>query len=312
VFLWKKCRNKGVHMVDEKVVESSASKGSAGGDSSVEAKEVVSEQEISAKEDAIRVDGEVLEADDVEAKPDSTLNNKPIESMGPRSQSNVEADKTALGSIADESSPLEVIRTRNEFYRDGYRALQKSVLGLSVGVGVMIVAFVMLFFIAQPKDRFFATTPDGRLIPLSALSEPLLQKPAVLSFAASAATEVMTFGFHDYRDRLQKSSENFTKDGWDGFLKALGDAQYIDAVTNNRQVVSAIPLAPPVIVAEGLSDGVYKWSIEVPLNLSVESGSQIASKKIVVKMVVARRSRVEHDKGLGVDQWITSPYTGGK
>ena len=250
----------------------------------------------------------VVETAPVEQKPESTLNNNPIEDSGPITDTIIKANKDALNNILGKDSPLETVMTRNSFYIDGYRVMQKIVLLESFVIGCMILVFVVLFVFAQPKDRFFATTPDGRLIKLVALSEPLLQKKSIISFASEAATEVMTFGFHDYRTRLQDSSDNFTKEGWENFLEALGSAKYIDTLVGNRQVISAIPLAPPVIVAEGLSGDTYKWSVEMPLNLSIESGSEVSSKKIVVQMVIARRSRIEHDKGLGIDQWIASPY----
>lgn len=250
----------------------------------------------------------VAEPSPAEKKPESTLNNKPIEESGPITDTIIQANKDALNTVLGKDSPLETVMTRNSFYIDGYRVLQKIVLLESFVIGCMMLVFVVLFMFAQPKDRFFATTPDGRLIKLVALSEPLLQKKSIISFASEAATEVMTFGFHDYRTRLQDSSENFTQEGWDNFLEALGSAKYIDTLVGNRQVISAIPLAPPVIVAEGLSGDTYKWSVEMPLNLSIESGSEVSSKKIIVQMVIARRSRIENDKGLGIDQWIASPY----
>ncbi|MCT4574856.1 MAG: DotI/IcmL family type IV secretion protein [Alphaproteobacteria bacterium] len=241
-------------------------------------------------------------------KEESTLNNKPIESSGPKRDKDIVLDKGALGRVADETSPVQVIMTRNKFYQDGYRVMQKVAFYEALAILAMIVAFIVMFAFSRPQDKFFATTPDGKLIKLAPLSDPLLQKSAILSFASESAVDVLTFGFHDYRKRLQDASENFTKNGWDSFLTALKDASYIKTITENRQVISAIPLAPPVVIAEGLSGGVYKWNIEVPINLSIESGSQIASRKILVKMVVARRTQVKHEKGLGIDQWVTAPY----
>lgn len=240
----------------------------------------------------------------------SSLENKVIESSGKKIKEMIAVNKDAIQSIFDEDSPLETVITRNSFYIDGYRMLRSIVVLESIIIGIMILVFVMLFTFLQPKDKFFATTPDGRLMPLVALSEPLLQKKSIISFAAEAATETMTFGFHDYRRRLQTARENFTEGGWKHFLQALDNASYIETIINNRQVISAIPLAPPLIVDEGLNNGVYKWMVEVPLSLSIESGSEVSSKKIVVKIVVSRRSRVENNRGVGIDQWITESYTG--
>lgn len=244
-----------------------------------------------------------------EIKKESTLNNNVINSTGPKIEANIEADDKALSKVIDKESPLEIIRNRNVFYQDGYRTMQKIVVMEAFVILALILMFLMLFAFSRPKDRFFATTADGKLIKLSSLEEPLLKKPAILNFASEAATQVMTFGFHDYRARLQEASENFTTDGWESFLEALNQAKYIETITNGRQVISAVPVAPPVIVSEGVDKGIYKWMVEVPLAISIEAGSKIATKKILVRMVISRRSKVLYEKGLGIDQWVTTAYS---
>ena len=110
-------------------------------------------------------------------------------------------------------SGLGTVVVRNEFYRDGYRSLLKLVILLSLIIGILVLAILGIINSRQPENRYFATTEDGRLIPMVALNQPNLSTPALLSWVAQAATEVMTFGFNDYRRRLQESSRNFTRTG---------------------------------------------------------------------------------------------------
>ncbi len=124
------------------------------------------------------------------------------------------ADATASDApAAEDMSGLGRVVIRNEFYRDGYRSLLR--LCLLEGAIIMALLGAMYFVIhaSQAQDRYFATTEDGRLIPMVALSEPNLSTPALMSWVAQSSTEVMTFGFNDYRRRLQESSRNFTRRG---------------------------------------------------------------------------------------------------
>lgn len=205
------------------------------------------------------------------------------------------------------SGRLASVVMRNEFYRDGYR----SVLKLAVFQSVIILGLIgVMFFVIhihQPENRYFATTEDGRLIPMVALNQPNLSTPALMSWVAQSATEVMTFGFNDYRRRLQQSSKNFTRRGWESFTQALQRSRIIDMVEQNQQVVTAAPQGAPILESEGLVNGRYQWVVQVPMILSYQSGSKTRSDEMLVTVVVVRVSRLESANGVGIEQWIAVP-----
>ena len=136
------------------------------------------------------------------------------------------------------------------------------------------------------------------------LNEPNLSSPALMSWTAQAATEVMTFGFNDYRRRLQEASRNFTRRGWESFTQALQRSRIIEMVEASQQVVTAAPQGAPIIVSEGLSAGRYQWQIQVPLVLTYQSGARTRSDKLLVTLVVVRMPRLESPNGIGIEQWI--------
>ena len=142
-----------------------------------------------------------------------------------------QADKGAIGKVV----------MRNEYYRDGYRlALRVAVVQAFIIIGLVAAMFYVVK-VHQPENRYFATTEDGRLIPMTSLIQPNLSSPALMSWVAQAATETMTFGFNDYRRRLQESSRNFTPQGWESFTGALQGARVIESIEANTQVITAVP-----------------------------------------------------------------------
>ena len=199
---------------------------------------------------------------------------------------------------------LGAVVLRNEFYKDGYRSL----LRLAFLEGIVIVGLIAaLFFVVhshQPENRYFATTEDGRLIPMLPLNQPNLSTPALLSWVAQASTEVMTFGFNDYRRRLQESSRNFTKTGWESFTQALQQSRIIETVETNQQVITAAPSGAPIVESEGLRGGRYQWIIQLPLIVTYQSGSKTRSSRLLVTLVVVRVPRLESPNGIGIEQWI--------
>jgi intracellular multiplication protein IcmL len=128
-----------------------------------------------------------------------------------------------------------------------------------------------------------------------------------MSWAAQSATEVMTFGFNDYRRRLQEASRNFTRRGWESFTQALQRSRIIEMVEAQQQVVTAAPQGAPIIVSEGLSAGRYQWQIQMPLVLTYQSGSRTRSDSLLVTLVIVRVPRLESSNGVGIEQWIAQP-----
>ncbi len=204
----------------------------------------------------------------------------------------------------DEMSGLGTVVIRNEFYRDGYRSLLRLCLVEGVVILVLLGAMYFVIHVHQPKDRYFATTEDGRLIPMVSLDEPNLSTPALMSWVAQAATEVMTFGFNDYRRRLQESSRNFTRRGWESFTTALQKSRIIEMVEANQQVVTGAPAGAPVLESEGLIAGRYQWIINLPLILTYQSGSRTKTDNLLITVVIVRVPRLESPNGVGIEQWI--------
>ena len=214
----------------------------------------------------------------------------------------------AESDAAEDAKPdlkgLSKVVVRNEFYRDGYRTLLRLALLQGVVILCLIGSLYLVIQVNQPENKYFATTEDGRLVPMVPLSEPNLSSPALMSWTAQAATEVMTFGFNDYRRRLQESSRNFTRRGWESFTQALQRSRIIEMVEASQQVVTAAPQGAPIIVKEGLSAGRYQWRIQVPLILTYQSGARTRSDRLLVTLVVVRMPRLESPNGIGIEQWI--------
>lgn len=214
---------------------------------------------------------------------------------------------TGPAPSGEDVSGLGTVVVRNEFYRDGYRNLLK----LTVLLGVVIIGLIgALYFVIhthQPENRYFATTEDGRLVPMIALSQPNLSSPALTSWVAQSVTEVMTFGFNDYRRRLQESSRHFTRRGWESFTQALQRSRIIEMVEANQQLVNAVPQGAPIIQSEGLVAGRYQWVVQLPVLLRYQSGATIRSDRLLVTLVIVRVPRLESPNGVGIEQWIAQP-----
>ncbi len=239
-----------------------------------------------------------------EAPPSQRAQRNPATGRPVRAANSAKAGAVPANEGETNISGLGAVVVRNEFYRDGYRTL----LRIAFIEGLIIVGLVLaMFFVVynnRPENRYFATTSDGRVVPMVALNEPNLSTPALMSWSAQAATEVMTFGFHDYRRRLQEASRNFTRTGWASFTTALERSRIMEMVQANQQVVTAAPRSAPVLVSEGLVNGRYQWQVEIPMVITYAAGSQTRADNLLVTLLIVRVSKLESPNGVGIEQWV--------
>lgn len=202
------------------------------------------------------------------------------------------------------TGPLVSVVTRNEFYRDGFRKM----INLAIFEAVIIVGLILTLIVyinnSKAQDRYFATTADGRIMQLVPLNLPNMSKAALLSWVSQAATDVMTFGYHDHIKQLQSASRHFTKTGWDSFTTALQRARIVDSVKQLQQVVTAVPRSAPVVLKEGIVGGRYRWQVQLPIAVTYKGATEGRTDNLLLTLVVERVSALENPNGVGIEQWI--------
>lgn len=199
---------------------------------------------------------------------------------------------------------LNAVVTRNEYYRDGYRNLMKVAFLEGVIIVLLAVSFIVYMNLHSEKNIYFATTADGRILQLVPLDQPNISESALMSWVAQAATETMTFGFHDYQRRLQNSSRHFTRRGWESFTQALQRSRIIESVESLQQVVTATPRSAPVLLQQGVFDGRYRWIVRLPLTVTFTSGNKTTSSNLEVTITIERVPTLESPNGVGIESWI--------
>jgi intracellular multiplication protein IcmL len=205
--------------------------------------------------------------------------------------------------MTDES--LELVRLRNNFYRDNYRRVMKLLLIMSLAMVILVLTMAYLFT-HRPEPKYFATTQSGRVLQLVPLSNPMLSTEALLSWASQVAMGSYTYTFADYRQKIQAQEVNFTSDAWQIFLTQLKDSGNIQAVEQRKINVSAVISGTPVVVYQGMLSGRYAWKVQVPLLVTFVSASDHFQKNYMVTMVVVRVSTVQNKNGVAIAQFVVS------
>ena len=202
---------------------------------------------------------------------------------------------------------ISTVLNRNAFYRDGYRLLLRISVIQAVVIVVLVTGLIGLLLSIQTRQIYFATTADGRIINIVPLNEPYRSQAEVIAWTASTAQNVMRFGYHDYRERLQQVSSNFTTTGWESFTKALKEANIIEAISApaHKWVVTMDILSAPEITYAGMRDGVFNWDLKFPVNIKFDGDEPPQPINTTLYLRVVRVSTLQNPDGISIEQWVT-------
>lgn len=203
------------------------------------------------------------------------------------------------------NDPSELVRLRNNFYRDNYRRIVGALLML-LFIIVMLVGTILYQLISRPEPRYFATTEDGRIMPLFPLSEPMLSPGELLQWAHGASISAYTYNFVNYRDAMQQLQNQFTPDGWRYYEDALRTSRNLEMVIAKKLVVSAVATGTPVILDQAVINGRYSWKVQIPLLVSYQSPNEQTQKPVIVMMIISRVPTVDMPKGIAIVSFVSS------
>lgn len=153
----------------------------------------------------------------------------------------------------------------------------------------------------QCSPVYFATTNDGRLMPLAPRSQPTLTDAALTSWAARTTSDVLSFGFNDRETRMHKNAASFDAAGWKAFLAALSMRGWDEKSDHLRPYYVTTVAAPPAIHRQGIKDGVYTWVLDIPLVTTVKTPDNEAGKNMAYNATIVVQRAQDLNKYEGIE-----------
>ena len=196
--------------------------------------------------------------------------------------------------------------SQTAYHSDQHHAWRRIALVLALVSGAE--AAVLAGYVHYHSTVYItvAATPDGRVIEMTPLDEPIMSDAALRTWTVSAVTEAFTLGHHDWRMRLADIREYFTGTGYDGYLQGP-----------RRQ---PLPRPHPREPA-GRRRGPHRrarhhrhaalrrpaaWSIEFPVLVTFQAGARVSNQRLLARVLVMRVPLSENARGIGIQQLIAT------
>lgn len=199
----------------------------------------------------------------------------------------------------------ELVRLRNEFYRDNYRRVFTALLFMII-VNILLVGVVYYQLTNRPTPQYFATSSDGKITKLQPLNQPVISSRVLLQWANRAAVQAYSYNFSSYRKDLQDLQDRFTPDGWRNFERALRSSRLLETVVAKKLVLSAVATGAPVILDQGVVSGYYMWKVNMPLLVNFESVSELSQRPYVITMLISRVSPISYPDGIAITSFVAA------
>lgn len=191
---------------------------------------------------------------------------------------------------------LEVGRVDRALKRLTRQAVAIAIFACALAVGAPFFA---------PLYVYHTITPEGRTALLVPLEMPNLTNPAIVSWAATSATEILSFGFGDVEAKTILQKQRFTTGGWAAFVKAFMNSKISETFKKSQMVMTTVPTDTPVILAQGVNEeGVYQWKVEVPIITTYAANNNVIKpERATIEMTIIRVPHDQSPVGIAIDIW---------
>lgn len=202
---------------------------------------------------------------------------------------------------------LDHTAMRNDWFRDRYSFVLRLAAGALL-IAIIEAGTIAALLIYRPEPKYFAVSPDGGVIKMVPVNQPLLTPSALGQWAAETARLAYALDFVRYQEQMTELRERFSETAYLSYVSQMGSSGNIDAIKKSRLVMDA-QTRPAAIVGSGLTgDGRYFWNVEVPITVVTHyGGANQRTQNMTVSMEVIRvDNRFRPESGVVVNKFVVS------
>jgi len=187
-----------------------------------------------------------------------------------------------------------------------YMGLKRRVYFQAKIIAVLSVVLLIMLPLSRPIYRYFSMNPEKKVSSISGLSMPNLTDEAVLSWATTSITEVLTMGFADIDKKLPTLEDKFTDEGWEAYKASFEAMKIRETFKQSQLVLTSVPSNTPVILGQGMNlNKIYQWNVQMPIIMAYATNNNVVTKKRATVTLQITNVPVEQSPaGLAIRNWV--------
>jgi intracellular multiplication protein IcmL len=137
----------------------------------------------------------------------------------------------------------------------------------------------------------------------SNLAEAYMTPAQVLVWANEAVVSTYTTNFVNYPQTLQTASHYFTPAAWKAYYETLKNSGQLETIIKKKLVVSTVATSAPIILNEGVKEGKYTWTVQMPVLIKYQNAHTAKTEHRVVNLSIVRTPQYIGTRGLGIQSF---------
>jgi intracellular multiplication protein IcmL len=208
-----------------------------------------------------------------------------------------------IGEVNMVEEELQIIRLRNDFYRDGFQKLLLALGVITTAIGLLVAAFLYLFFV-KPVPIHFATDDEWRILAPIPVDKPYLSTANLLQWVSETFSTVFNFDFLNYSKKQAEYQQYFTENGLKKYTDLLNFYVPISSVQKSKSVIVGTLNGGPFIVNQGLLNKRYAWWVQLPININFSGYDRNYTQPLVLQVLVVRVPTLNNLSGVVIDNLV--------
>lgn len=206
--------------------------------------------------------------------------------------------------LADDPIYIDVI-PNEDVERERQQRLRRIVVSEAAAILALTTILILCAPFFRPVYEYYAINPARQIEALTPLSVPNMTNQAVLSWATTSVTEIMTIGFGDFETKLNRQRFRFTPDGWDGFVRGFNNQKIGDTFREDQLVLTTVPSDTAVIVNQGENPKYgYQWRVQVPLIMTYATNNNVTRRqRALIELTIIRVPTSQNPAGIAIETW---------
>lgn len=147
--------------------------------------------------------------------------------------------------------------------------------------------------------------------PTENLAEAKIQATDILDWANRAITAIFSYDYKNYKKTIADNARYLTPGAWKKYNAHLQSNENLKTLTEHQITVIATVTKPSKIVNQGVINGRYSWTVEVPMHTRYETADPKKTinqeENFLVTLQIVRMPSDKYPSGVAINSLLQQP-----